>query len=45
MSGLLGGGVKRISAGAAVEVEASGTGSDIVLLTLQCHHLQVQEVT
>ena len=45
VGGLLGGGVKHIPAGAAVEVESGGTGSDVVLLTLQCDHLQVQEVT
>ena len=45
MVGLLGGGVKVLLAGAAVEVEASGRGSDVMHLTLQRRHLKVCKVT
>lgn len=40
-----GGGVKNFSAGALVEVEASGAGCDVQFLALQRRHVQVEEVT
>ena len=45
MVSLLGGGVKVLLAGAAIEVEASGRGSDVMHLTLQRCHLKVCKIT
>lgn len=42
---LPGGGVKVVPIGAPVEVETRGTAGDVMLLTLQRGHVDVEEVT
>ena len=42
VGGFLGGGVKGVSGGGAVEEESGGTGRDVMLCPFQCHHVQIE---